>query len=118
MITVSERDFFAVRQILSFCNTITERIQNHNMTYDEFKSNSEYQDLLGMPIMQIGEFAKRLSKEFTDIHKNIPWNEIRDMRNIYAHEYLNLNLGYVWSTATEDIPELRKFCEEILKDLP
>ena len=40
------------------------------------------------------------------------------MRNIYAHEYLNLNLDFVWDTANNDIPELRKFCEEILKDLP
>lgn len=118
MITVSERDISVIRNILSFCNTVTERIQSHNMTNDEFKLNSEYQDLLGMPIMQIGEFAKRLSKEFTDIHKDIPWSEIRDMRNIYAHEYLNLNLDYVWNTATEDIPELRKFCESVLKEIP
>lgn len=118
MITASERDISVVKNILLFCNTVTERIQNHNMTYDEFILNSEYQDILGMPIMQIGEFAKRLSKEFTDLHKEIPWSNIRDMRNIYAHEYLNLNLDYVWSTAVNDIPELRKFCESVLKEIP
>lgn len=118
MITISERDISAVKNILSFCNTVSERIQKHNMTYDEFILNSEYQDLLGMPIMQIGEFAKRLSKEFTDIYKEIPWSDIRDMRNIHAHEYLNLNLDYVWSTAVDDIPGLRKFCESVLKEIP
>lgn len=117
MIDVSERDISVIRNILSFCDTVTERLQNHNMSYEEFISDSEYQDLLGMPIMQIGEFAKRLSKEFTDLHNDIPWDDIRNMRNIYAHEYLNLNLDYVWSTATDDIPKLGKFCEMVLKEL-
>ena len=117
MITSSERDISVIKIILSFCNYVSERIEKHNMTYDEFILNLEYQDLLGMPIMQIGEYAKRLSKEFTDSHKNIPWSDIRDMRNIYAHEYLDLNLDFVWDTANDDIPELRKFCEEVLKEI-
>ena len=55
MITASERDISVIKNILSFCICVGERIQNHHMTYDDFILNFEYQDLLGMPIMQIGE---------------------------------------------------------------
>lgn len=37
------------------------------------------------------------------------------MRNIFAHDYFNMDIEVIWKTATKDIPVLRKFCEAQLK---
>ena len=37
------------------------------------------------------------------------------MRNRIVHGYDTINLEIVWNTAIESIPELKKYCNEILK---
>lgn len=39
-----------------------------------------------MCIIQIGELVSRLSDEFLEQHKYIPWHAIKSMRNLHAHE--------------------------------
>jgi len=34
----------------------------------------------------VGEAASRVSQEFRDAHAQIPWQEIRGLRNVLAHE--------------------------------
>ncbi|MDR1165458.1 MAG: DUF86 domain-containing protein [Deltaproteobacteria bacterium] len=36
------------------------------------------------------------------------------LRNVFAHQYHNLNTQTMWSTLTNDIPTLKQFCLEIL----
>ena len=60
--------------------------------------------------------AKRLSDEFVNAHNEIPWREIKAMRNIYAHEYDSIAPQIVWDTIIYDCPELNKYCSQILKD--
>ena len=47
-------------------------------------------------------------------HTDIPWNAIRGMRNIVAHEYGNIDFEIVWETASMEIKELCDFCLGIL----
>lgn len=65
---------------------------------------------------QIGELAGHLSEAFKEKTKNeIPWKEIRGMRNIFAHNYLEMDAERIWEVAAEDIPALKKFCEAQVK---
>ena len=49
----------------------------------------------------------------------MPWPAIKAMRNLFAHNYGQMNLSVIWSTATENIPQLKAFCEaEISKAAP
>lgn len=114
MSEISERDRSVIEHILMYCDQVIERITKYNMDHDKFFSVAEYRDMLSMPILQIGELTKHLSEEFIKTHSDIPWAQIRGMRNIFAHNYLNMNLDYIWNTAVDDIPGLRKFCEDII----
>ena len=46
----------------------------------------------------------------------MPWRSIRAMRNLFAHDYGQMNVEIVWSTAIESIPQLKAFCEEQIKN--
>src|SRR5262249_52953332 len=61
---------------------------------------------LGKEIEIIGEAATQLSQELRQSCPEIPWNEIRGMRNRLIHAYSELNVRVVWTTITSDLPEL------------
>jgi uncharacterized protein with HEPN domain len=75
------------------------------------KTNSIYMNALAMCILQIGELTTHISTEFRQTYTDIPWQDIRGMRNIAAHHYGDFSAKYLWDTVQGDIPELRKFCE-------
>jgi uncharacterized protein with HEPN domain len=111
-----DKDRVYIEKILSYCERITKIVDKANGDYNVFHDTDEYYAAISMFEMQIGELSKHLSLEFTEETKNqIPWRNIKDMRNMYAHEYEKMNPKDIWSTATADIPALLEFCKESLK---
>lgn len=49
--------------------------------------------------------------------KYIPWRKIVDFRNIAAHGYGELRMELVWNLSQNEVPELMKQLEELLKDV-
>ena len=39
-------------------------------------------------------------------HPELPWAEMRAMRNVVVHEYFGVTLETLWKTASEDLPGL------------
>jgi uncharacterized protein with HEPN domain len=54
----------------------------------------------------IGEAANRISLDFLQQHPEIPWSEMKGMRNKLIHEYNDVDFNEVWQTASKDIPKL------------
>ena len=44
--------------------------------------------------------------EFVELHPEIPWRNMRGMRNRIAHGYFDINLDMVWDTAQSALPDL------------
>jgi len=44
--------------------------------------------------------------EFVEEHSDLPWRELCGMRNRIAHEYFAIDLGIVWDTAKQAVPDL------------
>ena len=70
-----------------------------------------------MRISILGEAINNLSKKFKKEHKEIPWQDIADMRNKLIHEYFGIDVEVVWETTQEDVPELKKKILELMKAL-
>jgi uncharacterized protein with HEPN domain len=68
-----------------------------------------------MSLLQIGELAHHLTIEFTNAHADIPWKNIIGLRNIVVHGYGQLGTETVWSTLTDDLPELCRKCKAIVE---
>lgn len=74
-----------------------------------------YRNSITMPIMQIGELAKRLSEEFRAEHREIPWKSIVRMRDVFAHHYGVVSFPTVWDTSHGDITELSRFLRKVMQ---
>ena len=76
-----------------------------------------YQDAIVRKLEIIGEASNNISKELKDKYPNVPWREIKALRNIMAHEYFGLNFNTIWNVLTTKIPLLHKQIKDILKEL-
>ena len=56
----------------------------------------------------IGEASSRLPIEVQEQYEDVPWDMMKGIRNILAHEYFGIDLEIVWKTVKEDLPILKK----------
>ena len=66
----------------------------------------------------IGEAVMHIPEPVRAKVQQVPWRQIRAMRNIIAHVYFGVDLQKVWTTATVDIPVLIPQMQELLKLAP
>lgn len=106
-----------LRHILKYCNRIEGYIERFGNDFTAFKEDMAYRDSVSMNILQIGELAGHLSDDYrTATADRMPWRSIRAMRNLFAHDYGQMNVEIMWSTAIESIPQLKMFCEEQIEN--
>ena len=109
-----ERDKSILEHMLSYCVDIEETVQRFGNSYETFSCDKVYRNACAMCILQIGELAGHLSEDFRAVHREMPWKEIRAMRNVVAHAYADISFRTTWDTIQADIPALKTFCLELL----
>lgn len=73
-----------------------------------------------MNLVIIGEAATKIMDRhaaFVDRHPEIPWRNMRGMRNRIAHGYFDINLAVVWNTVKAALPDLIIQLSAAKKDL-
>lgn len=63
----------------------------------------------------IGEAAKRLSDETKEQCPEINWTKYRRLRNRLTHEYFSIDWDLIWDILQNDISELKKCVNKLLK---
>ncbi|MFO7932182.1 MAG: DUF86 domain-containing protein [Desulfosalsimonas sp.] len=63
----------------------------------------------------IGEAVGKIPETTRNEFKNIDWQNIKDFRNLLVHEYFGVDLEIVWKIIQEDLPELLKAVNELLR---
>jgi len=79
------------------------------MSKEEFIQDRRTQQAVILNLIVVGEAATRLCgghEEFVSKHPEIPWRQMRGMRNRMAHGYFDINLDVVWETIQVSLPEL------------
>jgi uncharacterized protein with HEPN domain len=108
---MKERDLNLLLHIKMHCEDISLAISAYGNSFEIFSSNVLYRNTVSMSMLQIGELAHHLSAEFTkETTYQIPWQNIVDMRNRFAHGYLQMDKKIIWNTAIINIPALHNFC--------
>jgi uncharacterized protein with HEPN domain len=64
----------------------------------------------------IAESTKRLSTDIKNAHQEVPWRQIKAMRNVLVHDYLNVRLSIIATIIREDLPALKKAIQIMLND--
>ncbi|MBD2159397.1 DUF86 domain-containing protein [Limnothrix sp. FACHB-1083] len=65
----------------------------------------------------IGEAAASLLPDIEISHPEVPWKDLRGLRNIAIHEYFRVNLDMVWETIIHDLPFLIDQIQKIQRTL-
>lgn len=79
------------------------------MEKSDFLEDARTQQAVAMSMLNIGEIASRLTRDYSGFlarHPDLPWSYMRGMRNRIAHGYFELDFDVVWDTVLTDLPEL------------
>jgi uncharacterized protein with HEPN domain len=78
---------------------------------DDFLDDRRTQQAVVMNLIILGEAATKVMDdhtEFANAHPQVPWRNMRGMRNRIAHGYFDINFDLVWDTVQTALPELLK----------
>ena len=93
-----------IEDIIDSANKILE--YTHNLSFEEFTSDSRTIDAVIRNFEIIGEAANRLPEEFKDLYSAIDWHRIRGFRNRIVHDYFGIDYSIVWEIKELFLPNL------------
>jgi uncharacterized protein with HEPN domain len=84
----------------------------------DLESDRQLRRALIQCFVVIGEAATRLPAQSRARLPDIPWRDMRNMRNLVVHAYFGVDLDILWDTATSDLPGLIATLERELGQEP
>lgn len=95
-----------------------EKIQQYtaNLTFEDFIENNMAVDAVVRNFEIIGEAANHIPDDIQSKYSEVPWFEMKGMRNIMVHEYFRVDLKIVWMTARESLPVLVSMIKRIIAE--
>ena len=94
-----------MRQAIADAQSFTE-----GMAQPDFEQDKRTQQAVVMSLIVLGEVATKVMDkhpEFAAQHAEIPWHNMRGMRNRIAHGYFDIDLRVVWDTLQTALPTLQ-----------
>jgi uncharacterized protein with HEPN domain len=108
------RDQLLLEDIVAAAGTIEEFIAG--CTAETLSVNTLVRSAVVHQLTVIGEAVSRLSAEVRDRHPEIPWTDIKGLRNVVVHNYFGIDWAEVWCAASTDVPVLRSQVLEFLRE--
>jgi len=103
---------FRIEDIIDAINKIESYIQG--ISFQTFKSSGITIDAVIRNIEVIGEAANHIPLKIRKKYPDLPWEQMRGIRNIMVHEYFGVDFKIVWYTAKKHLNPLRNKLEELL----
>ena len=86
---------------------------------EDFLEDKRTQQAVIMSLIIIGEAVTKVMDGYADFalaHRQVPWRNMRGMRNRIAHGYFDINLDLVWDTVQTALPELLKQLSAVFQE--
>ena len=112
----SERDIHILQKITQHCDEIHETIQYFGDIREAFLKNHICQAASCMGICMVSVGIKLLSPNILENAQEVSWNRIRKMGDFIGTQYYNADFEKIWDRIHEDIPVLREYCANLLKE--
>ena len=84
---------------------------------ERFFSSRLIQDGVIRNLQTLAESSRRLSEGIRVFHPTVDWKGLAGFRNVLVHDYLGVDLEYVYRAVEQDVPRLKLACEEALRKL-
>ncbi len=85
------------------------------LDYEAFCADAKTVKAVLYDLALIGEAARSLLPDIQDVYPDLPWEEMRVMRNLIVHEYFRVNLRIAWTTINEDLLPLIDQVRELIE---
>ena len=83
----------------------------------DLEDNRPLLNSVAMELIQAQEAANQLSDAFISEIPNLPWPQLRGLRNIIVHEYDAIDADELYRTVTVDVPHLIELLQPIVDDI-
>lgn len=81
---------------------------------DTFYHDQKSFDASMMQFVVIGEIITRLDEKFKMSHTEIPWQKIKDFRNIIAHDYFGIDADEIWDIINNKLLPLKSDIKKLI----
>lgn len=98
-----------IQKMLAYALKIID--YTRGMGYEQFKGNPMLIEACVFNLGQMGELAGKVDAEFAEALPDIPWKQLKGLRNRIVHDYEGVNPILIWEIIENDLPALA----EILK---
>ena len=105
---------FRLEDIVESSALIAEYVQG--MSYANWVKDRKTIDAVVRNLQIIGEAANHVPEDVRSRYNDVPWAQLRGMRNILIHEYFGVDTDILWRAVTEDVPRLRKQIQKIIDE--
>ncbi len=88
-------------------------------TEDSVAKDVKTRDAVTRRLEIIGEAVKSLDTLAPEIlagHPEVPWKNIKGMREKLAHDYDTISVPILWNTATQELPLLREAVQKLIME--
>lgn len=96
----------AIAEIQSFTSS---------MSFEDFQADTKTVRAVICDISIMGEAAANIPPEIQTRYPEIPWAEMRGIRNVVVHEYFQVNLDILWRTIQQRLTPLMLQLHELLE---
>ena len=101
-----------ISDIIEAIQRILEYVEG--MAFDQFARDRKTIDAVVRNFIVIGEAVSHLPDDFIKDHPELPWREMRDMRNIVVHEYFGIDNLIIWDTVKKNLPPVLPLLKQLL----
>jgi len=112
---MSDKDKGNLLAILDSTMKINRFVEDHDNA-DTFYSDIESFDAVLLNFVIIGESVARISKSLKQNNSDIPWKQIKNFRNIVAHDYFGVDAEEVWEIVQNHLPVLEVQIQTIVEE--
>lgn len=86
-----------------------DRIERYvaSCSKEEFLSHGVCFDAVCRNLELLGEAASHIPQAVKDAYPDLPWYEMRGLRNVLAHDYMGADELIIWATATRAVGPLK-----------
>lgn len=96
---------FRLEDISEALDLIEEYIQG--LEYSSWAKDRKTIDAVIRNLEIIGEAANHIPDSIQEKYPEMPWFQMKGMRNVLAHEYFGVDIDVLWRTVNEDLPQLK-----------
>jgi uncharacterized protein with HEPN domain len=88
----------------------------HGLSKDAFLLDEEKQYAVCMALLQMGEMVALIPDSYRAEHPDVPWRQMKGLRNIIAHTYSNIDAGLIWTMVSRELPVILESLQKQLEN--